>query len=137
MSLVIQYLRNFQKLKTFVINEVIAGDKEIKNDPDLQDTLLCIDNPIAPECLKRLQEQDATIETLKHKPEHNKLDKEYCSIDKHGLLTRKVVEGGHKFHAIYLLAVLVLQVLRAAHDELGHNGFPRTYAALKSSTGKA
>ena len=73
----------------------------------------------------------ATIETLKHKLEHNKLEKEYYSIDDHGLLMRKVVDGGHEFHAIYLPAVLVLQVLHAAHDELGHNGFPRIYAALK------
>ena len=27
--------------------------------------------------------------------------------------------------------MLVLQVLCAAHDDLGHNGFPGTYAALK------
>ena len=44
---------------------------------------------------------------------------------------RKVVDGGHKFHAIYLPSVLVFQVLQAAHDELGHNGFPRTYTAVK------
>ena len=62
---------------------------------------------------------------------HNKLDKEYYSIDKNGLLTRKVIDGGLEFHATYLPAVLVLQVLHAAHDDLGHNGFPRTYAALK------
>ena len=36
-------------IHTFEINEVIAGDKEIKNDPDLCDTLQCIDNPITPE----------------------------------------------------------------------------------------
>ena len=78
-----------------------------------------------------LQEQDAAIETLKHKLTHNKLDKEYYSIDENGLLTRKVIDTGHKFCAIYLPAVLVLQVLRAAHDDLGHNGFLRTYAALK------
>ena len=36
-------------IHTFDINEVIAGDKEIKNDPDLCDALQCIDNPIAPE----------------------------------------------------------------------------------------
>ena len=36
-------------IQTFEINEVIAGDKEIKNDPDLRDTLQCINNPIAPE----------------------------------------------------------------------------------------
>ena len=52
-------------------------------------------------------------------------------INKNGLLTRKVIDGGHEFHAIYLPAVLVLQVLHAAHDDLGHNGFPSTYAALK------
>ena len=118
-------------IHTFEINEVIAGDKEIKNDPDLCDTLQCINNPIAPERLKHLQEQDAPIETLKHKLTHNKLDKEYYSIDENGLLTRKVIDGGHEFHAINLPAVLVLQVLHATHDDLGHNGFPRTYAALK------
>ena len=36
-------------IHTFEINEVIAGDKEIKNDPDLHDALQCIDNPITPE----------------------------------------------------------------------------------------
>ena len=71
------------------------------------------------------------MQTLKHKLTHYKLDKEYYSIDEKGLLTRKVIDGGCEFHAIYLPAVLVLQVLHAAHDDLGHNGFPRTYAALK------
>ena len=120
------------KTKTYELNEVIVGTwKEIKNDPDLQDTLQCIENPIAPQQLKRLQQQDANIETLKHKLQHNKLDKEYYSLDENDLLTRKVVDGGHKFHAIYLPNVLVFQVLRTAHDDLGHNGFLRTYAALK------
>ena len=38
------------KTKTYEVNEVIVGTKkEIKNDPDLQDTLQCIENPIAPQ----------------------------------------------------------------------------------------
>ena len=120
------------KTNTYEVNEVIVGTKkEIKNDPDLQDALQCIENPIAPQQLKRLQQQDANIETLKSKLQHNELDKEYYSMNENGLLTRKVVDGGHEFHAIYLPNVLVLQVLRTAHDDLGHNGFPRTYAALK------
>ena len=120
------------KTNTYEVNEVIVGTKkEIKNDPDLQDTLQCIENPIAPQRLKRLQQQDANIEILKHKLQHNKLDKEYYSMDENGLLMRKVVDGGHKFCAIYLPSVLVFQVLRTAHDDLGHNGFPRTYSALK------
>ena len=46
-------------------------------------------------------------------------------------LRRKVIDSGHEFHAIYLPSVLIFQVLRTAHDDLGQNGFPRTYAALK------
>ena len=40
------------KTKTYQVNEVIVGNKEIKNDPDLQDILQCMENPIAPEQLK-------------------------------------------------------------------------------------
>ena len=36
-------------IHTFKINEVIAGDREIKNDPDLCNALQCINNPFAPE----------------------------------------------------------------------------------------
>ena len=39
-------------IHTIEINEVIAGDKEIKNDPGLHDTLQCIENLIALEELK-------------------------------------------------------------------------------------
>ena len=100
------------KTNTYEVNEVIVGTKkEIKNDPHLQDALQCIENPIAPQCLKSLQQQDANIETLKYKLQHNKLDKEYYSMDENGLLTRKVVDGSHEFHAIYLPNILVFQVL--------------------------
>ena len=114
------------KIKTFQVNEVIVGDKEIKNDPDLADTLQCIDNPLSAERMKWLQEQDPDIQKLKH----NKLDKEYYKMED-DLLKQEVVDGGHEFWSIYLPRSLVLQVLRVVHDDLGHNGFPRTYAAVK------
>ena len=119
--------------KTYEVNEVIVGtDREIiKNDPELQNSLQCIQNLIAPQRLKKLQQQDPNIEILKRKLQNNKLDKEYYSLDENELLTRKVIDGGHEFHAIYLPSILIFQVLRTAHDDLGHNGFPRTYAALK------
>ena len=118
--------------KTYEVNEVIVGmNKEIKNDPELQESLQCIEKPITPQRLKKLQQQDANIETLKRKLQHNKLDKEYYSLDENELLMRKVIDGGHEFYAIYLPSILTFQVLQTAHDDLGHNGFPRTYAALK------
>ena len=118
---------------TYEVNEVIVGtNTEIfKNDPELQNSLQCIENPIAPQKLKRLQQQDTNIEILKRKLQNNRLDKEYYSLDENKLLTRKVINGGHKFRAIYLPSVLIFQVLQTAHDNLGHNGFPRTYAAIK------
>ena len=119
--------------KTYEVNEVIVGtNKEIiKNDSELQNSLQCIENPIAPQRLKKLQQQDTNIETLKRKLQNNRLDKEYYSLDENELLTRKVIDGGHEFCAIYLPSILIFQVLQTAHDDLGHNGFPRTYAALK------
>ena len=98
------------RIKCYEINEVIAGDKEIKNDPDLADALQCIDNPLSAECLQRLQEQDPDIQKLRHKLEHKRLDKEYYKMED-GLLKRKVVDGGHEFWSIYLHAGLMLQVL--------------------------
>ena len=94
-------------------------------------SLQCIENPIAPQRLKKLQQQDANIEVLIRKLQHNKLDKEYYSLDENELLMRKVIDGGHEFCIIYLPSILIFQVLRTAHDDLSHNGFPRTYAALK------
>ena len=95
--------------KTYEINEVIVGtDREIiKNGPELQNSLQCIQNPIAPQRLRKLQQQDTNIEILKHKLQHNRLDKEYYSLDENELLMRKVIDGGHKFRAIYLPSVLI------------------------------
>ena len=119
--------------KTYEVNEVIVGtNTEIfNNDPELQNPLQCIENPIAPQKLQKLQQQDTNIEILKCKLRNNRLDKEYYSLDENELLTRKVIDGGHEFRAIYLPSVLIFQVLCTAHDNLGHNGFPRTYAAIK------
>ena len=99
--------------KTYEVNGVIVGtNKEIiKNDPELQNSLQCIENPIAPQRLKKLQQQDTNIETLKHKLQNNRLDKEYYSLDENELLTRKVIDGGHEFRTIYLPSVLIFQVL--------------------------
>ena len=51
------------KIKSFEINEAILGDKEIKNDPDLWDTLQCIDNPIAPTTRCHHQDPEKQAET--------------------------------------------------------------------------
>ena len=39
--------------------------------------------------------------------------------------------SGKRLNIYIYIIYIVFQVFRAAHDELGHNGFPRTYAAVK------
>ena len=55
--------------QTYEVNEVVVGtNTEIfKNDPELQKPLQSIENPIAPQKLQRLQQQDTNIEILKCK----------------------------------------------------------------------
>ena len=55
------------------------------------------------------------------------------SIDD-GILYHRVIEGGQKFQAIYVPRTppgLIQSILKAAHDDSGHNGFPRTYSAIR------
>ena len=90
--------------KTYEVNEVIVGTTKeiIKNDPELQNSLQCKKNLIAPQRLRKLQEQDTNIETLKRKLHNNRLDKKYYSLDENELLMRKVIDGAHEFCTIYL-----------------------------------
>ena len=114
------------ELEAFNIQfDYIKGSNNIL--ADTLSRLIAID----PDTPTTLQEQDTNIKTLKCKLRNNRLDKEYYSLDENELLTRKVIDGGHEFRAIYLPSVLIFQVLRMADDDLGHNGFPRTYVALK------
>ena len=53
---------------------------------------------------------------------------------KDGILYRRVTEGGQSFHAIYIPKTppsLIQSILKAAHNDSGHNGFPRTYSAIR------
>ena len=62
-----------------------------------------------------------------------RLDPLVYSIDD-GILYRRVIEGGQTFQAIYVPRTppsLIQSILKAAHDDSGHNGFPRTYSAIR------
>ena len=51
-----------------------------------------------------------------------------------GVLHQRVIEGGQMFQAIYVPRMppgLIESILTAAHDDSGHNGFSRTYSAIR------
>ena len=47
------------------------------------------------------------------------------------LLKRYVVDGDNTYETIVLPRALTAQILKMAHDNLGHNGTHRTYTLLK------
>ena len=63
---------------------------------------------------------------------NGKLDPVAYSLQE-GILYRRVIEGGQSFQAIYVPRTpesLIQSILQTAHDESGHNGFPRMYSAI-------
>ena len=65
--------------------------------------------------------------------EHGKLNPVAYSVQE-GILYCCVIEGGQSFQAIYIPKTpesLIQSILKAAHNESGHNGFPRTYSAIR------
>ena len=57
------------------------------------------------------------------------MGKLYLVKDK--ILKRYVLEGDNASETIVVPRALTTQILRMAHDELGHNGTHRTYTILK------
>ena len=83
--------------------------------------------------LRALQNQDDKCTTLIRMLKNGKLDP-VAYILQEGILYRRVIEGGQLFQAIYVPRTpesLIQVILQTAHDESGHNGFPRTYSAIR------
>ena len=76
-----------------------------------------------------LQEKDPKIRSLCKKV-HVGLYKEFYFI-KNDILYRSVMDNGHKFSAAVMPEELTGTVLLLGHNQSGHNGYQRTYAAIK------
>ena len=116
------------------ICEILSGENVIRPDPDIQQPFTQqLRSPLTLDQLHALQAQDDKCTRLTQMLEHGKLDPVPYSVQE-GILYHCVLEGGQSFHAIYIPKTpesLIQSILKAAHDESGHNGFPRTYSAIR------
>ena len=116
------------------ICKILSGENVIRPDPDIQQPFTQqLRSPLTLDQLRTLQAQDDKCTTLTQMLEHGKLDPVAYSVQE-GILYHHVNEGGQSFHAIYVLKTpesLIQSILKAAHNESGHNGFPRTYSAIR------
>ena len=78
-----------------------------------------------------LQEKDPKIRSL-HEKVLNGLYKEFHFVE-NDILYRTIIDNGHKFNAAVVPEELTDTVLFLGHNQSGHNGYQRTYAAIKCS----
>ena len=76
-----------------------------------------------------LQEKDLKIQELQKKVQQGMYSEYYFIQD--DILYRSVMDNGHKFSAVVVPEELTDTVLFLGHNQSGHNGYQRTYAAIK------
>ena len=87
--------------------------------------------PLDNEELKGLQQKDKFCKDITSKLERGQLQNKNPYYQEEGILKRFVEDGKQRFEAVILPQVLTSAVLQLAHEGLGHNGSPRTYALIK------
>ena len=108
-----------QEIKTSQLNDLIPlPQEEIKL-------------PLNDEKLQALQAKDKFCRDLSSKLQWGQLQNKNPYYMKDGVLERFVEDGKQKFEVVVLPQVLSSAALQLAHEGLGHNGSPRTYALLK------
>ena len=80
---------------------------------------------------EKLQESDPHTHQLRKQWENNNLDKNAYTME-NNILKQKTIDNGLLYTPILVPDILKDCLLILAHDKQGHNGFRRTYAALKN-----
>ena len=127
----------FEKLppaKVEMTEEVITepGTKpviEIHHIDPLPD--LKVEIPVSNAKMKEFQEQDERIQHLRNLCSAGKLNQNIFIME-NDILKKRVTEQALSYKAVVVPDILKESLLILAHDEQGHNGFKRTYNALKT-----
>ena len=85
---------------------------------------------ISNDVLQKLQE-DVFCKNIINQIEKGNITDRQLYLVKDNILKRYVIEGNNTHETTVVPRALTGQILRMAHDELGHNGTHRTYTILK------
>ena len=88
-----------------------------------------VELPLEDGIFASLQENDQKIWDLRRKVEQGEYGQYYFVKD--NVLFRSIMENGHKFEVRVIPESLQDAVLHLGHNQSGHNGYQRTYAAIK------
>ena len=122
------------KVRGSVSHEKVGGNEaevcEIQityNNPKILE--LPVELPLEDDKFASLQENDPKIQDLCDKVKEGVYNEFY--FVQSDVLFRSIVDNGHKFKARVIPKSLVDVVLHLGHNQSGHNGYQRTYAAIK------
>ena len=88
-----------------------------------------VELPLEDNTFASLQGNDPKIRDLRLKVEEGEYSQFY--FVRNNVLFRSIVENGHKFEVRVIPESLQDVVLHLGHNQSGHNGYQRTYAAIK------
>ena len=118
--------------------EEVYEVKETENDPDNEPIPeVKINWHMTDQEIAKLQRGDPYCQRQLETLQNGKTKKKNCFFMDRGLLDRYITDYKQRFEALVLPVKQASLVLKLAHDDLGNNGMPQTYALVKEcSTGK-
>ena len=120
----------FDTLPTLEVSNIETTQDMSSNDEnDPNDKL--IELPLDNDILFELQQKDTFCANILAQMEKGNIIEGQLYIVWNKLLKRYVTDGDKTYETIVLPRALTAQILKMAHDNLGHNGTHRTYMLLK------
>ena len=112
-----------------VSNIETTQDASDNNERDFSEDL--IELPLDVDILLELQQKDMFCANIVTQIEKGNIINRQVYKVQNKLLKRYMADGDKTYETIMLLRALTAQILKMAHDDLGHNGTHRTYMLLK------
>ena len=120
----------FNTLPTLEVSNIETTQDATNNDEsDLNNKL--IELPLDNDTLFDLQQKDTFCANILAQIEKGNIIEGQLYKVQNKLLKRYVINGDKTYETIVLPRALTAQILKMAHDNLGHNGTHRTYMLLK------
>ena len=120
------------KASSYTVNEVITSQVIEAHDANITESIITYSIPLSNAKLWELQDYDKKLCQLCPNIEQGHLaDSGYFIDPNDDLLWWRIWDNLQGFKPVVLPNSLISTALLPAHDHTGHNGFKRTYAALK------
>ena len=113
----------FDKLPDLEVSNI---ESTLNSVPDIENKDTSDGNlqklPISNDTLHKLQQEDVFCKHILNQIEKGNIIDRQLYLVRDKILNRYVLEGNNTYETIVVPKALTAQILRMAHDELGHNG---------------